>query len=76
MKIPVNVIGTILNSEKIAHRVKVVNDVGDTGGFYIFEWWDESDGPNEHRAFDSWVESQNDLRQFFAQSGWQIDWSA
>ena len=76
MKIPINVVGSILNSGKAAHRVRVAYDANDTGGFLIYEWWDGSEGPNEHRGFDSWVDNRDDLQQFFAESGWQIDWPA
>lgn len=76
MKIPINVVGNVLNSGKVAHRVRVAADADDTGGFVIYEWWDGSDGPNEHRGFDSWVENRDDLQQFFAESGWRIDWPA
>ena len=76
MQIPIGAIGTIINSGKAAHRVRVSDDADDTGGFLIYEWWDGSDGPNEHQGSDSWVETQDDLQRFFAGSGWQVDWPA
>jgi len=76
MRIPINVVGNIVNSDKVAHRVRVADDADDTGGFLIYEWWGGSEGPNERRGFDSWVENRDDLQQFFAESGWQIDWPA
>lgn len=76
MQIPINIVGNILNSGKVAHRVRVTDDADDTGGFFICEWWDDSGGPNEHRDFDSWVETRDDLQQFFTESGWQVEWPA
>jgi len=74
MRIPIGVIGCILNSDRVAHRVRVADDLDNTGGFLIYEWWDGSNGPNDYQGFDSWVETRDDLQQFFAESGWQVDW--
>lgn len=68
--------GTVTNSEHPNHRVRVVDDSKGTGGFLIFEWWDGSNGPNENRAFDSWVETREDLEAFFREGGWNVEWKS
>jgi hypothetical protein len=45
-----------------------------TGGFLIYEWWTESNGPNHKGAFDSWVESEAALERFIVESGWVVQW--
>ena len=76
MKIPIGVAGAVLNSKHPGHRVRVADDTENTGGFLIFEWWDGSDGPNENRAFDSWVESREVLEAYFIEAGWEVEWEA
>ena len=76
MKIQIDTIGDVLNSVEPGHKIRVVDDSGDTGGFLIYEWWEGSDGPNEHGGFDSWVQDRDSLQQFFAETGWSVDWSA
>lgn len=75
MEIPIEVIGTILNSQHAGHQVRVTDDSENTGGFLIFEWWQNSDGPNAGNAFDSWVENQADLQEFFLETGWVVQWA-
>lgn len=75
MAIPIEVIGTILNSRHAGHKVRVSDDSENTGGFLIFEWWQGSDGPNAANAFDSWVEKKADLEEFFLETGWVVQWA-
>jgi len=58
------------------HRVKVVDDSVNTGGFLIYQWWDGSNGPNENAAFGDWVENREQLETFFREEGWNVDWKA
>lgn len=74
MSIPVGVVGTVANSDRSGYQVRVEEDRENTGGFFVFEWWDGSDGPNEHGAFDSWVETADHLQAYFQEAGWQVDW--
>jgi hypothetical protein len=76
MNIPIGVIGEILNLGEVGHKVKVLDDTENTGGFLIYEWWDHSSGPNVENAFDAWVENQEMLNHFFKESGWHILWQA
>ena len=75
-RVQIGRVGLIANSEHKNHRVRVVEDAENTGGFLIFEWWDGSTGPNENHAFDSWVETRADLEQLFGESNWSVDWNA
>jgi len=75
MKILIDTIGTVLNSTESGHKVKVVDDSSNTGGFLIYEWWEGSDGLNEQGAFDCWVQDQYALRSFFDEAEWIIEWS-
>lgn len=74
MEIPLEIVGTILNSHHIGHQVRVSDDSENTGGFLIFEWWRGSNGPNAGNAFDSWVENREDLEKYFQESGWEVKW--
>jgi len=74
MSIPVNIEGKLRDSAHGDHRVIVRSDADATGGFLIYEWWTGSAGPNEHAAFDAWVEDEIALEAYFAEAGWQIDW--
>jgi len=74
MSIPINIEGKLLNSEHTDHSVIVRSDAEATGGFLIYEWWMGSTGPNEHGAFDNWVEDETELAAYFDEAGWQVDW--
>jgi hypothetical protein len=74
MMILIEVEGVITNSQHIGHTIKVVDDRESSGGFLIFEWWPGSNGPNQNNAFDSWVENEVALEEFFLESGWVIEW--
>ena len=67
--------GRVITSTKPGHSVFVRDDQANTGGFLVLEWWEGSDGPNASGAFDSWVESESALCQFFKESKWQVEWS-
>jgi hypothetical protein len=76
MHIPLETVGLIRNSDKHNHKVRVADDSESTGGFLVYEWWQGSDGPNQDFAFDSWVESELALQQFFKETGWLVQWAA
>jgi hypothetical protein len=74
--VKIGCVGVVANSEHPKHHVRVVDDSENTGGFLIYEWWDGSNGPNENHAFDSWVETREDLDAFFREVGWNVEWNA
>ncbi len=73
-KIPIGVHGRVTNGAQPGLTVLVQDDPENTGGFLIFQWWAGSDGPNEHGAFDDWVESAESLERFFTHKGWSVHW--
>lgn len=75
MTIPLDIDGRILNASLPEHFVRVADDRANTGGFLVYERWNGSNGPNESGAFDSWVQSEEALEHFFAESKWTIEWN-
>ncbi len=71
----ISVVGSVLNSNKAGHEVRIEDDTENTGGYLIFERWSGSDGPNGEGWFDSWVPDESSLKQFFIDNGWQIRWN-
>jgi hypothetical protein len=74
MKIPIGVVGKIQNGEHADMRVRVEDDTTNTGGYLVYQWWKNSEGPNAYGAFDDWVESKKQLDDYFVSTGWSIDW--
>ena len=76
MPVPIDIIGHVTNGEQPDLHIRVIDDTAESGGFFILSWWP---GPNEalaQQAFDNWVQSVEELEQFFAESGWVIEWLA
>jgi len=73
MTVLIETIGDIVNSPRPGHCLRVVDDVKNSGGFLIYEWWPASDGPNANNSFDTWVEPSR-LHEFFRESSWQVRW--
>ncbi|MDD2801525.1 MAG: hypothetical protein PHE96_08715 [Methylococcales bacterium] len=65
-----------MNSKNFEHHVKVIDDVENSGGFLILEWWQGSNGPHSDSAFDSWVESHLAANEFIKEAGWHVKWQA
>jgi len=76
MNIPLEITGSIANSDRPSHKVKVSDVSANSGGFLIYEWWDGSDGPNDNFAFDHRVSDEAALRSYFHEAGWRILWPA
>ncbi len=74
MSIPLGVVGQITSAGKRGHYVRVEDDGPNSGGLLVFEWWEDSDGPNVNGAFDSWVENKLALESFFQQANWVVKW--
>jgi hypothetical protein len=43
-----------------------------TGGFLVLVGQD----PTEPVGYDDWVKDQNDLKDYFIQVGWHVEWDA
>lgn len=76
MVIKIDSVGDVLNSARVGHKIRVVDDSTASGGFIIYEWWDDSGGPNAQGAFDAWVPNADSLRRFFTEAGWSVEWQA
>lgn len=74
MKIPIGVVGRIQNGTDADMQVRVSDDQVNTGGFIVYTWWKNSGGPNTDGAFDDWVESKEQLEDYFTSTGWIIEW--
>ena len=70
MDIKIGQVGQITAGDDVGKYVKVVEDLESTGGYLILTAGeaDMCDG------FNSWVENRAALVQYFAESGWSIDW--
>jgi len=66
--------GRVLNSNHSVHVVRVEDDRRKSGGFFVYERWVGSTGPNSDGEYDSWVQDEASLKQFFAESGWSMNW--
>jgi len=72
--IRIGIVGTVTNSSRRGHQVRIVDDAEATGGFLVYEWWTGSDGPNQAGAFDDWVPDRAALERFLHESQWQVTW--
>jgi hypothetical protein len=72
--IPLDTVGRITTGEFPGWFVVVRHDSADTGGVYIFVS-STADFESSPEGTDFWVEKLGDLPQFFAESGWEVDWN-
>lgn len=59
--------GTITCGRLRGFRVRVQDDIANTGGFLILT-------RHLDEGYDNWVESYRDLAPFFKESGWAVKW--
>jgi hypothetical protein len=55
--------------------VGVERDVEDTQGYFVLQSWDGPTGPGRLGVFDDWVETREELEEYFRGAGWQVRWS-
>ncbi|WP_143273366.1 hypothetical protein [Azospirillum palustre] len=72
LDIRIDQVGRIVKGEGVGRYIKIIDDFKSTGGFLILDDEDQS----MSQCFDSWVENSTDLKQFFEESGWEIEWIA
>ncbi len=70
MEIRIGQVGRIIAGDEIGTYVKVIDDAESTGGYLILT----AAEPDMRGSFDNWVENKDSLSQYFAESGWSIDW--
>lgn len=66
-----NVVGRIASGEEQARYVRVEDDREQTGGFLILT---AADPGLSTDVADYWVETEADLRAFFDESNWVVEW--
>jgi len=72
MEIKFGEVGRIVAGQEQGRYVKVVDDVADTGGFFI----PTATALDMHEgSFDSWVENGEMLQRFIEEAGWIIEWA-
>ena len=69
--IPLKVVGLIRDGDEAGRYVEVIDDSARTGGYLIFTYADRSRSPG---VFDAWVKTFQNVEQYFAESGWLVDW--
>lgn len=67
---PFNKIGKIIAGDEMGGFIKIINDIENTGGYYILF----SENIDFVCVYDSWVENQEDLNKYFEESKWIIKW--
>ena len=69
-EIKINQYGKIIKGEKKGWFIFVQDDQENTGGYLILI----SPSINSKIGFDAWVLNEDDLRKYFLESEWEIDW--
>ena len=72
--IPVGVHGRVTNSDPPGLNVMVEDDHQRSGGFLVRTSPPEDNPARDGYRFDGWVESSDDLPQYFREAGWQVAW--
>lgn len=70
MQVKYNIFGKIMEGENSGWYVKIVDDSKESGGFYIYEFKDI----NGDDGFDTWLETENDVKGYIYESEWKIKW--
>ena len=65
-------IGKVIEGDDVGTEIQVTQATDGTGAYYILMSDDFSD-PDTNK-FDSWVESFEDVEEYFKESNWVIEW--
>jgi hypothetical protein len=71
--IPLGAQGRVTNSDSPIMHVLVEHDAKDTGGYFIYKWPPGTDASGPC-TFDDWVETAEDLQEYFEDAAWNIEW--
>lgn len=70
LEIKYDKLGKILEGDNAGWHVKIINDQSDTGGFFIYEF----EYLNGEKGYDTWLETDNDVKAYIYESNWKINW--
>lgn len=70
MEIKYNKIGEIIEGDNVGWYVKIINDKEKSGGFFVLEF----ESKNSDKGYDTWLETENDVKGYFYESEWKINW--
>ena len=65
-------IGEVVKGDDLGIEIQVTQATDGTGAYYILMSDDCSDPKKD--KFDSWVESLEDVEEYFKESNWVIEW--
>ena len=68
--IKVGIVGKIIKGDEEGSFIKVVDDKINTGGYLILT----SSNTSFNNSFDGWVENELELKNYFIESGWKVEW--
>jgi hypothetical protein len=74
MEIKINKVGLILEGEEKGRYVKIVDDSLNTGGYLIYTYNSLDLKTQGYQCYDSWVETSQDIQNYFNESSWKILW--
>jgi hypothetical protein len=71
--IPIGVMGEVENGPHPGMKVEIESD--GASGYHILKWWVGSKGLGPNGVFDDWVQSRNELEEYFQEAGWSVRWA-
>jgi hypothetical protein len=66
-----NKIGKIIHGKQKNWFVKIEDDTKRSGGYYVLMCKTFS---FDNEVFDDWLENYEDLKQYFSEKKWEIEW--
>ena len=72
VSIRLGVVGKIVFGDDLGDYIKIEDDSENTGGFLIHR----SANPDFKVGGDDWIENEENLKRYFQESQWRIEWLA
>ena len=70
IKIPINKYGKIIKGDHKNWLIYIQDDKENTGGYLILY----KPSKDSELGYDDWVEKYEDLKQYFSEANWEIEW--
>lgn len=74
MDIKINKVGLIKEGLDKGWYVRIVEDFQNTGGYLIYTFNSLDSNDPKFLIYDSWVENLEDLKIYFDESSWCVEW--